>query len=64
MTINVYYMADISFERKLNDEVIKVIINFSENIYEEDINGNILYSLSKEEDKISLAPYEFAIIKC
>ena len=54
----------ISFERKLNDEVIKVIINFSENIYEEDINGNILYSLSKEEDKISLAPYEFAIIKC
>ncbi len=54
----------ISFERKLNDEVIKVIINFSENIYEEDINGNILYSLSKEVDKISLAPYEFAIIKC
>lgn len=52
----------LSFERKLNEKRIKVIINFSNSIYEDEAMGEILYGKAKKDNKLILGPYEFTII--
>ncbi|WP_294365189.1 alpha-amylase family glycosyl hydrolase, partial [uncultured Clostridium sp.] len=52
----------LSFERKLKEQRIKVIINFSNSTYKEEAIGEILYGKTRNNKVVLLEPYEFTII--
>lgn len=52
----------LSFERKHEEQRIKVIINFSNSTYEEEVIGKMLYGKTKSHKNVILQPYEFTIV--
>lgn len=53
----------ISLERRLNNELVKIVINFSDIEYKENIDGEILYSSNVTENEIKLNQFDFVISK-
>lgn len=56
------YDGILAFERKYEEQKIKVIINFSNIKYREETIGEILYGKIEKDKNIILEPYEFTII--